>query len=43
MLKSGIDSTFMIAMVTKMVTKIGCKYENDHFGANLRHVTEELI
>ena len=30
-------------MVTKMAAKVGVKWEKDHFGANLRHVTEELI
>ena len=36
MYKSGIDSIFTIAMVTKMAAKIGWKQKSDHFGANFR-------
>ena len=38
---SGVNLTFTVAMVTKMAAKIGYKQESDHFGANLRHVTEK--
>ena len=38
---SGDNLTFTVAMVTKMAAKIGYKQESDHFGANLRHVTEK--
>ena len=37
-----MDSVFTVAMVTKMAAKIGCKWESDHFGANLIHLTEKL-
>ena len=40
--KSDIQLTFIVAMVTKMATKIGCKLEIDHFEANLRRLTEKL-
>ena len=40
--KSVISLTFTVAMVTKMAVKTGWKWEIDHFGANLRRLTEQL-
>ena len=40
--KPDISLTFTVAMVTKMAAKIGWKWEIDHFGANLRRLTEQL-
>ena len=40
--KSDISLTFNIVMVIKMASKIGWKKEIDHFGANLRRLTEQL-
>ena len=31
MIKSGINLTFTIAMITKVAAKVGRKYEIDHF------------
>ena len=40
--KSDISLTFTVAMITKMAAKIGWKKEIDHFGANLRRLTEQF-
>ena len=40
--KSDISLTFTIAVVTKMAAKIVWKKEIDHFGANLRGLTEQV-
>ena len=41
MYKSGIILTLIVAMVKKLAAKIGGKWEIDHFGANLRRLTEK--
>ena len=43
MLKYGISLTFTVAVVTNMATKIGWKWESDHFGTNLRQLTDKKL
>ena len=40
--KSAISWFFTVAMVTKNAAKLGWKQEIDHFGTNLRRLTEQL-
>ena len=42
MIKSGINLTFTIAMVTKVNTKVGRKYEIDHFGTKFETFDREI-
>ena len=39
---SQITLTLTVAMVTKMATKIGRKYEIDNLGVKLRSLTDKL-
>ena len=40
--KYGINLTLTVAMVTNIHAKIGRKKKIDHFGADLRRLTEKL-